>query len=99
MKLAVLASTAALISATFVAGTAQAAEPGKPLDEAACKAAWTMASPDGKTISKDQAVDYVINYSMVDSDADAAISEDEFKKGCAGGWIKYGDEATVKDMD
>jgi hypothetical protein len=25
---------------------------------------------------------------MVDSDADAAISEEEFKKGCAGGWIK-----------
>jgi hypothetical protein len=50
-------------------------------------------------LSKDKAVDYVINYSMVDSDADAAISEDEFKKGCAGGWIKAGDKATVKDMN
>jgi hypothetical protein len=100
MKLAIFASSVALIGATFAAaGSAQAADPGKPLDEAACKVAWTMASPDGKTISKDKAVDYVINYSMVDSDADAAISEAEFKKGCAGGWIKPGDEATVKDMN
>jgi hypothetical protein len=41
-----------------------------------------------RNLAKDKAVDYVINYSMVDSDADAAISEEEFKKGCAGGWIK-----------
>ncbi len=93
MNLAIFVSSVALIGATF------AADPGKPLDEAACKVAWTMASPDGKTISKDKAVDYVINCSMVDSDADAAISEDEFKKGCADGWIKPGDEATVRDMN
>jgi hypothetical protein len=37
MKLAVFVSSVALIGATFVAaGSAQAAEPGKPLDEAAC---------------------------------------------------------------
>jgi hypothetical protein len=100
MKLAIFVSSVALIGATFAAaGGTQAADPGKPLDEAACKVAWTMASPDGKTISKDKAVDYVINYSMVDSDADAAISEAEFKKGCADGWIKAGDKATVKDMN
>ncbi|MGH6866653.1 MAG: hypothetical protein ACREDO_10905 [Methyloceanibacter sp.] len=79
-------------------GLAQAAdEAGKPLDTEACKAAWSMASPNGETISEDKAVKYVINFTMVDSDKDGQISADEFNKGCEAGMVKA-DEATVKDM-
>ena len=39
----------------LVAGSAFAADQGKPLDEAACNAQWTMASPNGDALSKDKA--------------------------------------------
>ncbi|MGB2932379.1 MAG: hypothetical protein WBB88_08500 [Methyloceanibacter sp.] len=42
---------------------------------------------------------YVIDYTMVDSDADGKVSAEEFKKGCAAGAVKAGDDATVKDME
>ena len=82
----------------LAAGAAVAADQGKPLDEAACNAQWTMASPNGDALAKDKATPYVINYTMVDSDKDGQISADEFKAGCAGGNIKAADDATVKDM-
>jgi hypothetical protein len=58
-----------------------------------------MASPNGDTISKEQVTPYVINYTMVDSDADGKVSAEEFKKGCAAGQVKAADESTVKDME
>ena len=58
-----------------------------------------MASPHGDAISKDQAVPYVIDYTMVDSDADGKISAEEFKKGCAAGAVKAANDATTKDME
>jgi hypothetical protein len=96
MKNPILLSTAALLICGFATGSALAAE---PLDDAACNAAWTMASPNGDTISKDQAVPYVIDYTMVDSDADGKISAEEFKKGCAAGAVKAANDATTKDME
>ena len=47
-----------------------------------------MASPNGATISQDQAVPYIVNFSMVDGDGDGTISADEFKAGCAKGMVK-----------
>jgi EF hand len=94
MKTSILLS-AALIVCGF-AGSAFAAD---ALDDAKCDAAWTMASPNGDTITKDQAVPYVIDFTMVDSDADGKISAEEFKKGCAAGAIKAANQDTTKDMD
>ena len=51
MKLAVLTFTTILIGVASV----QAAEKGKPLDAAQCKAAWTIVSPNGTAISQAQA--------------------------------------------
>jgi hypothetical protein len=99
MKVTTLATTAALLTAGLVfAGAAQAATGGS-LDPSKCDAAWTMASPNGDTLSKDQAVHYVINFTMVDTDADGKISKAEFSKACANGQIKPADQWTSKDMN
>jgi hypothetical protein len=90
-----LVATASAIFA-FAANTASAVE---VLDDAQCDAAWTMASPHGDAISKDQAVPYVIDYTMVDSDADGTISAEEFKKGCAAGAVKAANDAQTKEME
>jgi len=95
MKNRILLIAAASAICAFAANSASAVE---VLDDAQCDAAWTMASPHGDAISKDQAVPYVIDYTMVDSDADGKISADEFKKGCAAGAVKAANDATTKDM-
>ncbi len=92
MKLSTVMCATVLLSAGLVSGPAFAAD----MD---CDAAWTLASPNGDSISKDATTPYVINYTMVDSDADGKISADEFKKGCAAGAVKAADDSTVKDMD
>jgi hypothetical protein len=84
MRLAILTCAIALIGA---ANGAQAAEKGQPLDDAQCKAAWTIVSPDGAAISKDKPAPSIIDWTMVDSNKDAMIDADEFKAGCAAGWI------------
>jgi hypothetical protein len=85
MRLAILSSAIILIGAA--SSGAQAADKGQPLDDAQCKAAWTIVSPDGAAISKDKPVPSIIDWSMVDTNKDAMIDADEFKAGCAAGWI------------
>ena len=43
---------------------------------------------NGATISQDQAVPYIVNFTMVDGDGDGKITADEFKAGCAKGMVK-----------
>jgi hypothetical protein len=84
MRLAILTSAIVLIG---TASGVQAAEKGKPLDDAQCKAAWTIVSANGAAISKGQPVPSIIDWNMVDTNKDAKIDADEFKAGCAAGWI------------
>ena len=85
MRLTILTYATILIGA--VSG-AQAADKGPPLDDAKCKAVWTIVSPNGATISsKDRTLPYIIDWTMVDTNKDATIDADEFKGGCAAGWI------------
>jgi len=81
----VLISAAMLLLGSTLA--AQAAEKGQPLDDAQCKAAWTVVSPNGAAISQGEPVPSIIDWTMVDSNKDAKIDADEFKAGCAAGWI------------
>jgi len=69
------------------AAGALAADKGAPLDDAQCKAAWTIVSPNGAAISKGQPVPSIIDFTMVDTNKDGKIDADEFKAGCAAGWI------------
>ena len=96
MKSTLLTTASLLAIGLLFAGSAQA---GEPLDDAACDAAWSMASPNGDTVSKDDIAPYVIDYTMVDSDADGKVSADEFKKGCAAGAVKAANDATINNMD
>ena len=84
MRLTLLTVATVLIG---VATIAAAAEKGAPLDDAPCKAAWTIVSPNGAAISKDQTVPSIIDFTRVDTNKDATIDADEFKAGCAAGWI------------
>jgi Ca2+-binding EF-hand superfamily protein len=57
-----------------------------------------MASPGGDTIAKGAVTPVVLDFTMVDSNKDGAIDQDEFNKACSAGLVKA-NEATVKDME
>jgi len=97
MKLTTIASSAALLSAmfAFAGSTAQAANVAVPPEK--CDSAWSMASPGGDTIAKGAVTPLVLDFTMVDTDADGTIDKDEFTKACSAGLVKA-DEATVKNM-
>ena len=84
MRLAILTCAMILVGAST---SAHAADKGAPLDDAQCKATWTIVSPNGAAISKDQPVPSIIDFTMVDTNKDATIDANEFKAGCAAGWI------------
>jgi hypothetical protein len=111
MKLAAYATlvTLATCGIAFAGGGApvpkgsQEPDPsGRPsaiLDDAKCESVWKMAAPEGDTLSEDNAVPFVVNFQMVDTNKDGKVSADEFKTGCSKGWIQHADAATVKDIE
>ena len=44
--------------------------------------------PEWGNYLQDQAVPYIVNFTMVDGDGDGKITADEFKAGCAKGMVK-----------
>jgi hypothetical protein len=95
MRLATLTSVALLLSAgcafaqtNMTPNTMTSGRPSAVLNDDQCQAVWKMASANGATISKDQAVPYIVNFTMVDGDGDGKITADEFKAGCAKGMVK-----------
>jgi hypothetical protein len=111
MKYTVLTAASALLLSASFAFAGPGAEPpkgsqdpdpsgrpGQVLSEADCQKAWEMASPDGDTLSQDKATPFVLNFEMVDTSKDAKISAEEWKNGCAKGWVSA-DAATEKDME
>jgi hypothetical protein len=99
MKVTTLATAAALLTAGLAFVSVAQAATGDTLDPSKCDTAWTMASPHGDALSKDEAVHYVINYTMVDTNKDGKISKAEFSKACANHQIKSADQWTSKDMN
>jgi len=110
MKLTTLTAAMLLTSGTYAFAGPGAAppegtqdpdpsgRPGKVLSEAECTKAWETAGPDGDTLSKDKATPFILNFQMVDSSDDAKISAEEWKEGCAKGWVSA-DASTAKDME
>jgi hypothetical protein len=72
--------------------------PSAVLDETACQSVWKMASPNGDTLAGNEAMPYIVNFQMVDTDKDGKISAAEFKTGCGKGWIQSADASTTKEM-
>jgi hypothetical protein len=92
IRLATLTSVALLLTSACAlaqgANTMTSGRPSAVLDDAQCQTVWKMASPDGATISPDQAVPFIVNFQMVDVDGDGKISGDEFKAACGKGLVK-----------
>jgi hypothetical protein len=93
MKLAVVTGVVVLLGTGYALAqatpnTMSSGRPSAVLNDAQCQAVWTMASPDGATLSQDKAVPYVVNFHMVDVDGDGQITADEFKAACGKGLIQ-----------
>ena len=111
MKLTAFTAMAVLLSAGYAfagggapvpEGSQNGATSGRPsavLDDTQCQSVWKIASPNGKTLSEDKAVPYIVNFQMVDANKDGTISKAEFKTGCGKGWIHSADASTIKEMD
>jgi hypothetical protein len=94
-----LTALIAVMIAAGLASSAQAAgQPATPLKPARCKAAWEMASPNGETLSRGNVSPYVLNFEMVDTNHNGAISAREFKRRCKAGWVTAADTSTIKNM-
>jgi hypothetical protein len=91
-KMATFTSLALLLAAGYAfaqgTNTMTSGRPSAVLDDAKCQAVWTMASPNGAALSKDQAVPYIVNFTMVDVDGDGDITADEFTAACGKGLVK-----------
>jgi hypothetical protein len=90
-----------LICATFLIGAGcicsatniQAADTSGPApDNAGCQTAWTIASPNGATLSKDAAVPYIVDFTLVDTNGDGAIDANEFNAACLGGNTTFSED-------
>ena len=97
MKSVTLMAVAVLLSASCALAqqtqnptpnTMTSGRPSAVLDDATCQTIWKMASPNGATISRDQAVPYIVNFQMVDVNGDGQITADEFKAVCGKGMVK-----------
>jgi hypothetical protein len=92
MRLATLTPAILLLSASSAlaqgANTMTSGRPSAVLDDATCQSIWQMASPHGDALSKDQAVPYIVNFSIADVDGNGSISADEFKAACGKGLVK-----------
>lgn len=62
--------------------------PGAMLDDAKCASVWSLTERDGDTLSEGKAAPFVVNFKLVDANADGKISEAEFKDGCKKGLVQ-----------
>jgi sporulation protein YlmC with PRC-barrel domain len=99
MKLALVTSALCLIAAGHTWAGPGAGEPkesadpasGRPgavLDDAKCASVWSLTERDGDTLSEDKAAPFVVNFKLVDANADGKVSETEFKDGCKKGLVQ-----------
>jgi hypothetical protein len=62
--------------------------PGAILDDAKCASVWSLTERDGDKLSEAKAAPFVVNFKLVDANADGNISEAEFKDGCKKGLVQ-----------
>ena len=99
MKLALVTSALFLITVGHALAGQSAGElkepadptSGRPdavLDEAKCASVWSLTEREGDTLSEAKATPFVVNFKLVDANADGKISEAEFKDGCKKGLVQ-----------
>jgi hypothetical protein len=100
MKLATVTALATLLSAGYAfagggapvppvpEGGAPSGRPSAVLDEAKCDSIWNMTEREGEILSEGKAAPFIVNFTMVDTDRDGLITQEEFKQGCKNGWVQ-----------
>jgi hypothetical protein len=100
MKLATVTALATLLSAGYAIagggapvppvpeGGAPSGSPSAVLDEAKCESVWNMTEREGDILSEGKAGPFIVNFTMVDTDRDGSITQEEFKQGCKNGWVQ-----------
>jgi hypothetical protein len=99
MKRVLLATTLLLSSAGFAfagPGSGDPATPADPssgrpaavLDDAQCSDVWSLTQRQGDTLTEGEAAPFIVNFKLVDANADGKISEAEFKDGCKKGLVQ-----------
>jgi hypothetical protein len=58
------------------------------LDPDKCKAVWSLTEREGDTLSQDKAAPFIVNFTMVDTNKDGKVSQDEFTDGCSKGLVQ-----------
>ena len=105
MKLAAMTSVVFLLSAGYAFAGPGSGEPKQPadpasgrpgamLDDAKCASVWNLTERDGDTLSEGKAAPFVVNFKLVDANADGKISEAEFKDGCKKGLVQEASAGT-----
>ena len=108
MKLAIVTSSLFLITAGHALAGPGAGEPKEPadpasgrpgavLEEAKCTSVWSLTERDGDTLSEAKATPFVVNFKLVDANADGKISEAEFKEGCKKGLVQEAAAASAPE--
>jgi hypothetical protein len=100
LKLAIVTTLTVMLSAGSALAGAGAPVPEKPeggppsgrpgavLDPDKCKAVWSLTEREGDTLSQDKAAPFIVNFTMVDTNKDGKVSQDEFTDGCAKGLVQ-----------
>jgi hypothetical protein len=63
--------------------------PAAVLKDSQCQAVWSTAAMKDDTLSKKDAVPYVVNFALTDANHDAQISKGEFERACKKGLVQY----------
>jgi hypothetical protein len=100
LKLAIVTTLTVMLSAGSALAGAGAPVPEKPeggppsgrpgavLDPDKCKAVWSLTEREGDTLSQDKAAPFIVNFTMVDTNKDGKVSQDEFTDGCSKGLVQ-----------
>jgi hypothetical protein len=99
MKRVLLATTLLISSAGLAFAGPGSGEPvtpadpssGRPsavLDDAQCSDVWSLTQRQGDTLTEGEAAPFIVNFKLVDANADGKISEAEFKDGCKKGLVQ-----------
>jgi hypothetical protein len=99
MKRVLLATTLLLATAGLAFAGPGSGEPvtpadpasGRPsavLDDAQCSDVWSLTQRQGDALTEGEAAPFIVNFKLVDANADGKISQAEFKDGCKKGLVQ-----------
>ncbi|MBK5198355.1 MAG: hypothetical protein JJE37_08735 [Methyloceanibacter sp.] len=72
-----------------LAGQMTSGRPSAVLTPEQCQEVWSKAVPTGDALAKKDAVPYIVNFKLVDTDHNGQISKSEFDFACTKGLVKY----------